>query len=280
MRRVAGSSVGQGGQGDGSPFHIFLKCPRIKGMWRNTHAPMSEEDPHDETTVLPSEEKPAPLLTFEEARVLGCLLEKEVTTPDHYPLTFNSLFAACNQSSNRDPVTDFGTDTVEGAMEGLRYKKLSILVHQAGARVPKCKHTIENKFPYLTKGQRALLCVLLLRGQQTVGELRQRSERLHPFADIARVQTVLDEMASYEPEPLVKLIPAGGGRRAATYVHLLCGDVAPAAVDVVAPRAGSAESAVPVATWRTEMEEEITALREQVLELKSEIEALKSNLGI
>lgn len=239
--------------------------------------PMSDETAPNETEALSSDEKSAPLLTFEESRVLGCLIEKEATTPDHYPLTFNSLFSACNQSSNREPVTDFGTDTVEGAMEGLRYKKLSILVHQAGARVPKCKHTIENKFPYLTKGQRALLCVLLLRGQQTVGELRQRTERLHPFADIERVQTVLDEMASYEPEALVKLIPAGAGRRVATYVHLLCGDVTPAPAHAVTSRA---ESAVPAATWRTEMEEEISSLKEQVLELKYEIETLKSNLGV
>lgn len=223
-------------------------------------------------------DKPAPLLTFEESRVLGCLLEKEATTPDQYPLTFNALYSACNQSSNREPVTDFGTDTVEEAMEGLRYKKLSILVHQAGARVPKCKHTLENKFPYLTKGQTALLCVLLLRGQQTVGELRQRTERLHPFADIERVQTVLDEMADYSPEPLVKLIPAGGGRRAATYVHLLCGDVAPMPVTSGSSRGESA--GIPASSWRAEMEEEITSLKADVLALRSEIEALKSNLGV
>ena len=216
------------------------------------------------------------LLTFEELRVLGCLLEKEATTPDQYPLTMNSLFSACNQSSNRDPVTDFGTDTVEEAMEGLRYKKLSILVHQAGARVPKCKHTLENKYPYLTKGQQALLCVLLLRGQQTVGELRQRTERLHPFADIERVQTVLDEMANYEPEPIVRLIPAGAGRRTATYVHLLCGDVAP----VPSPVSRGESSATPASSWRTEMEEEISSLKSDVLALKNQIEELKSNLGV
>jgi uncharacterized protein YceH (UPF0502 family) len=239
---------------------------------------MTEEPLDDELEAAASEEKPAPLLTFEESRVLGCLLEKEATTPDHYPLTFNSLYAACNQSSNRDPVTDFGTDTVEEAMEGLRYKKLSILVHQAGARVPKCKHTLENKFPYLTKGQTALLCVLLLRGQQTVGELRQRTERLHPFADIERVQAVLDELANYSPEPLVKLIPSGGGRRAATYVHLLCGDVTPAPVSSGYSRAEPVE--VPAASWRTEMEEEIASLKAAVIALKSEIEELKSNLGV
>ena len=221
---------------------------------------------------------PAPLLTFEESRVLGCLLEKEATTPDQYPLSFNALYSACNQSSNREPVTDFGTDTVEEAMEGLRYKKLSILVHQSGARVPKCKHTLENKFPYLTKGQTALLCVLLLRGQQTVGELRQRTERLHAFVDVERVQTVLDEMAAYGSGPLVKLIPAGGGRRVATYVHLLCGDVVPMPVTPGTSRGESAE--VPASSWRAEMEEEIAALKADVLALKSEIEALKSNLGV
>ena len=239
---------------------------------------MSDEHPPHELETAPSGGKPAPLLTFEESRVLGCLLEKEATTPDQYPLTFNALYSACNQSSNREPVTDFGTDTVEEAMEGLRYKKLSILVHQGGARVPKCKHTLENKFPYLTKGQTALLCVLLLRGQQTVGELRQRTERLHPFADIERVQTVLDEMADYSPEPLVKLIPAGGGRRAATYVHLLCGDVAPMPVTSGSSRGESA--GIPASSWRAEMEEEISSLKADVLALRSEIEALKSNLGV
>lgn len=239
---------------------------------------MSDENPHPEPVAEASGGKHAPLLTFEESRVLGCLLEKEATTPDLYPLTFNSLYAACNQSSNRDPVTDFGTDTVEEAMEGLRYKKLSILVHQAGARVPKCKHTLENKYPYLTKGQQALLCVLLLRGQQTVGELRQRTERMHAFADIERVQAVLDEMASYSPEPLVKLIPAGGGRRAATYVHLLCGDVAPPTMHSGASGGDSKE--VSASSWRAEMEEEISILKSEVLALKSEIESLKSNLGV
>ncbi len=235
---------------------------------------MSEESPY----LLPESapDKPVALLTFEESRVLGCLLEKEATTPDQYPLTFNSLHSACNQSSNREPVVDFGTDTVEEAMEGLRYKKLSILVHQAGARVPKCKHTLENKYPYLTKGQHALLCALLLRGPQTVGELRQRTERMHPFADLDRVQRVLDEMAAHTPEPIVKLIPAGGGRRVATYMHTLCGDDIPAH----APVSETSRSEAPAASWRTEMEEEIASLKEEVSTLRAELESIKSNLGL
>lgn len=218
------------------------------------------------------------LLTFEESRVLGCLLEKEATVPDQYPLSFNSLHAACNQSSNREPVVDFGTDTVEEAMEGLRYKKLSILVHQAGARVPKCKHTVENKYPYLTTGQRAILCVLLLRGPQTVGELRLRAERLHAFADLDRVQAVLEEMAAHTPEPIVKLIPAGGGRRVATWMHTLCGDAAPATAAAAAEPAHGAEA--PAASWRGGMEEEIASLKAEVSSLRAEVESLKANLGL
>jgi len=233
---------------------------------------MSEESSAAEA----ASSKPA-LLTFEESRVLGCLLEKEATVPDQYPLTFNSLHAACNQSSNREPVVDFGTDTVEEAMEGLRYKKLSILVHQAGARVPKCKHTIENKYPYLTKGQQAILCVLLLRGPQTVGELRQRTERMHAFADLERVQTVLEEMAAHKPEPIVKHIPAGGGRRVATWMHTLCGDTVPALAAVAEPVRGSE---VPAASWRTEMEEEIASLKTEVSSLRAELDMIKSNLGL
>ena len=226
---------------------------------------------------------PSGLLTFAESRVLGCLLEKETITPDHYPLTFNALHGACNQSSNRDPVVDLGTDEVEEAMEGLRYKKLSILVHQAGARVPKCKHTIENKFPYLTPGQRALLCVLLLRGPQTVGELRQRTERLHPFADLERVQRVLDEMASHTPEPIVRLIPAGAGRRVATYMHTLCGDAVPEAAAATAATAGAVSARpaeAPASSWRSEMEGEISAIKTELASLREELQAVKSELGL
>lgn len=230
---------------------------------------MSDEAP-------PSPDKPA-FLTFEESRVLGCLLEKEATVPDQYPLTFNSLHAACNQSSNREPVVDFGTDTVEEAMEGLRYKKLSILVHQAGARVPKCKHTIENKYPYLTKGQQAILCVLLLRGPQTVGELRQRTERMHAFADLDRVQKVLEEMAAHTPDPIVKLIPSGGGRRVATWMHTLCGEAVPAMTGATETSRGTE---APAASWRTEMEAEIASLKEEVSSLRAELESIKSNLGL
>lgn len=234
---------------------------------------MSDETP----TAEPDENSGSePFLTFTEARALGCLLEKEATTPDHYPLSPNSLHNACNQSSNRDPVTDLGTDEVEEAMEGLRYKKLAILVHQSGARVPKCKHTLENKLPYITKGQQAILCVLLLRGQQTAGELRQRTERLHPFVDVAKVEATLELMAQNEPEPLVKIIPAGGGRRVVTYVHTWCGEVAQEVSSAVV----RSDTSVSTSSWREEMENEMAGLKAEISELKAELEALKENLGV
>ena len=167
---------------------------------------MSEEEFHEaekETDVSETEgDSPGiPRLTFEESRVLGCLLEKEATTPDNYPLSLNALHAACNQSSNRHPVLDLGTDVVEEAVEGLRYKNLALLVRQAGARVPKSRHTMEAEFPYMTRSQMALLCVLMLRGQQTAGELRQRTERMHPFSDLDAVEAQLEELDQQQAGP-------------------------------------------------------------------------------
>ncbi len=233
------------------------------------------DEPQTETP--PSEKSGLVQLSFTEARVLGCLLEKEATTPDYYPLTLNALHSACNQSSNREPVTDLGTDEVEEAMEGLRYKHLGILVHQAGARVAKNKHTLEQVFPSLTNAERALICVLLLRGQQTAGELRQRTERLHPFADVEATERALQRLCDYDPDPLVKRIPAGGGRRVVTYVHLFCGEPETGGAIPVAPTRAAETVASP--TWREEMESQMAELREEVTSLKAEIQALKDELG-
>jgi hypothetical protein len=238
---------------------------------------MSDEAPTAEGVARATS---ALTLTLNEARVLGCLLEKEATTPDQYPLSPNSLWSACNQSSNRDPVMDLGTDEVEEALEGLRYKQLGFLVHQAGARVPKAKHNVEEKFPYLNKGQRALLCLLLLRGAQSAAELRQRTERMHAFADLDRVTAALEEMIHYQPQPLVRLIPTGAGRRAVTYQQLLCGEVDPTPVHSGGSPLAAASAAIPVATWRDEMSEEIAGLRNEIADLREEIGALKSALGV
>ena len=219
-----------------------------------------------------------PQLTFEESRVLGCLLEKEATTPDNYPLSPNSLHSACNQSSNRNPITDLGTDTVEEAVDSLRLKNLAIRVHQAGARVPKSKHTIEDEFPYMTRSQRALICVLLLRGQQTASELRQRTERIHPFSDIDAVERQLEELIDHKPAPLVKRIPSGGGRRAVTYVHLLCGEVDDSSESIVPAHRPTTQPAQPGKI--EELETEIMSLKETVSGLRAEVDDIKQQLGI
>ncbi|HRX54528.1 MAG TPA: YceH family protein [Verrucomicrobiales bacterium] len=234
-------------------------------------------DPASDPTIEPAVSS-APLLSFIESRVLGCLLEKEATTPEYYPLTLNALMAACNQSSNRDPVMDVDSESVQQAMEDLRYKDFAILVHQAGARVPKNKHTIEKRFPYLRKPEVALLCVLLLRGQQTLAELRQRTERLHSFGSLETAQEAMDRLIQHHPA-LVRRIPSGAGRRAETYVHLLCGEP-----DLSASHGGGAapvvaERIVEEPTWRARMESDLEALREQVRGLSEEVARLRSDLG-
>jgi uncharacterized protein YceH (UPF0502 family) len=232
-----------------------------------------------------AEEAVLPELSFEDVRVLGCLLEKEMTTPEHYPLTLNALVAACNQRSNRDPVVTLGPTVVDKAMEELRYKRLSIRVHQAGARGPKCKHTVDQYFPDLHRRHFALLAVLFLRGQQTLGELRQRTERAHAFADLESVQEALDEMVCYGPYALVKEYPPGGGRRVVSYGHLMgggCGEEgepAPVASPMAAADSGESDPLGEAPGWREALESGLDDLRQEVSDLKGELERLREELG-
>jgi len=212
-----------------------------------------------------------PLLTFAEARVLGCLLEKESTTPDTYPLTLAAVITGCNQSTNREPVVAFDESVVEEALAGLRRKKLASLLHLAGSRAPKYKHLAGEYFPGFHEPERALLAVLLLRGAQTVAELRTRTERLHAFPDAEAVETTLRRLMEWQEGPLVACQPPGGGRRATTYVPLLFPVPAAASPDPAATH--PSPSAVAVADWRTTMEEEMAALR-------ARLTALEAALGV
>lgn len=214
-------------------------------------------------------------ITFSEARVLGSLLEKEATTPDYYPMTLNSLQAACNQKSNREPITELDESTIERALESLRSKRLCVKVHMAGSRVPKYKHTLDNVLN-LDQGQTALLCVLLLRGIQTAGELNQRTERIHNFGSVEAVEAALETMMEYATSPLVTKLPAGSGRRVATYAHLLSGEPDLSA----APASGGSVSAQQIvleeeASWRQKLEGEIASLKGQLAELQEEFQAFK-----
>src|SRR5664279_2014634 len=156
-----------------------------------------------------------------EARVLGALLEKEVATPDYYPLSLNALVNACNQKSNREPVVSFDEDTVEQALESLRGKGLALRISGRDSRVPKHAQRFTEAFN-LGRREAAVMCVLMVRGPQTVGELRGRSERLYTFDDLEAVEATLHRLGEME---FVKQLPRQTGFKEPRFTHLLSGDV-------------------------------------------------------
>ena len=198
-----------------------------------------------------------------EVRVLGSLAEKQVTTPDYYPLTLNALVHACNQISNRDPVVQYDERTVTEAVDTLRLRNLVYIFYGAESRVPKYKHMMREVLE-LSPPELAALCVLMLRGPQTVGEVRGRAGRLYEFADLREAEATLDGLAQRE-EPLVTKLPRQAGRKEARYAHLLSG--APA---VEEEAEGQAAAAAP----RTRGGE-----GERVTRLEAELEALRGELA-
>src|SRR5580692_4303863 len=162
------------------------------------------------------------ILTDVEARVLGSLIEKDLTTPEYYPLSLNALVHACNQKSNRDPLMNLDEDVVRGALRTLGGQALARSA-SGDSRVAKYEHRLADTFNF-TRPETAILCELLLRGPQTPGELRSRAERMHPFEDLGLVQSTLKRLMEREP-PLAKLLPRQTGNKEARYAHLLSGDV-------------------------------------------------------
>jgi uncharacterized protein YceH (UPF0502 family) len=211
-------------------------------------------------------------LTPVEARVLGSLLEKEATTPDYYPLSLNALVAACNQKSNRDPVMSLGETQVLEALDGLIAKRLARDKTTSGSRVTKYVHRLSGTLGLTREFSReelAVLCVLMLRGAQTVGEIRGRSGRLCQFENLGQVEHTLSGLMSRQDGPYVTRLARQPGRKEARYAHLLCGDVdsAPAEAAVAAPRALAGD------------DERIAALERGFDELRTELEAIKKRLG-
>jgi uncharacterized protein YceH (UPF0502 family) len=223
---------------------------------------------------------PALLFTLspEEARVLGCLVEKEITLPDYYPMTLNALVTACNQTTNREPIVRYDERTVLRALESMKSHGYVFEVNIVGGRAVKYRHNLKGRLPGLERPHMALLCMLLLRGAQTAGELRQRTERLYTFEDMPSVENTLAELIGYKEGPLVQCLPAGPGQRVAQFMHLFCGEVAgtPAATMVSSPvEVSSANESSSDADWRARMEAEITLLKAQVSRLQNLIGAVK-----
>lgn len=224
-------------------------------------------------------------LSFPETRVLGCLIEKELTTPDYYPLTLNSLATACNQTTNREPVVAFDDRTVQEAVDSLREKKLATVVFGSGSRAQKYRHDFRDCYE-LSRREIALLCVLLLRGPQTPGELRHRAERMSGgLLSMGDVETSLDEMARGD-SPLLRPIPAGLGRKEKRYVHLLSGEPPESVLSPVAPAssyaspssgafAASASHGAQSSAQIDELKCEVATLREELQALREEFAAFK-----
>jgi uncharacterized protein len=209
-------------------------------------------------------------LTETEARVLGALIEKDITTPEYYPLSLNALVNACNQKSNRDPVMQLDETAVRDALSGLQEHRLAGPAGGADSRVTKYEHRTQEVFNF-TRAEVAVLCVLLLRGPQTPGELRGRAERMHRFETLDDVQAALQKLMQREP-PLAKVLPRQPGTKESRYVHLLAGDVVPEE----APQApASASQQAGDGARLAQLEEEVAALRGEVAALKSEWERFR-----
>ena len=211
------------------------------------------------------------VLSDVEARVLGSLVEKQVTTPEYYPLTLNALTLACNQKNNRTPVTSYDESTVAHAIETLREKNLAYVFYGSTSRVPKYKHVLPEVM-HLSHPELALVCVLLLRGPQTTGELATRAFRLHEFSGLEEVEATLNGLINREPDPLVTRLPRQPGQKEARYAHLLSGEVSIDTIheEAAAPRSRSRDSDRVAA-----LEAEIETLKAEIGMLKTQFESFK-----
>ncbi|MEM7386039.1 MAG: YceH family protein [Verrucomicrobiota bacterium] len=218
-------------------------------------------------------------LSAEETRVLGCLIEKEMTTPMSYPLTLNALVNACNQKSNRHPVVAYTDSTVQKAMDGLRDKMLAELIFPDGSRVAKYKHQFSYQLGLNAKLQ-ALMCVMMLRGPQTLGELRTRTERMASFDDLKAVAAQIEELITREEGALVMLMPPGPGQKERRYGHLLEGEPALAEAPIGSPTTAAATAPIAGDNRLNELEEEVANLRVELHALRAEFEAYKASFEV
>jgi len=212
------------------------------------------------------------LLNQVEARVLGALVEKDITTPDYYPLSLNALVNACNQKNNRDPVMNLDENAVRDALAGLQEMRLAGPAGGADSRVTKYEHRLQEVFNF-TRGETALLCVLLLRGPQTPGELRGRTERLHRFESLDDVHSSLQKLKDRQPS-LARVLPRQPGTKEARYMHLLSGDAG-------IPESAPDNDSLPMARSHRDGTDEsrIARLEQEIADLRSEIASLRQELA-
>jgi len=212
------------------------------------------------------------ILSDIEVRVLGSLVEKQVTTPEYYPLTLNALTLACNQKNNRNPLTSYSEDEVAQALETLREKNLTYVFYGSTSRVPKYKHVMTEVL-HLTPAELAVMCVLLLRGSQTSGELTTRGFRLHEFSGLEEVDAALNALMTREPDPLVIRLPRQPGQKEARFMHLLSGEVE---VETLAPeRAASSSHRATSSDRVSKLESDVETLKSEFGKLRQQFEGFK-----
>ena len=205
------------------------------------------------------------ILSEIETRVLGSLIEKQVTTPEYYPLTLNALTLACNQKNNRNPVTAYAENQVAYAVESLREKNLAYVFYGSTSRVPKYKHVVPEVM-HLSHPELALMCVLMLRGAQTLGELRGNGSRLNEFSSLEEVEETLNKLITRDPDPLVARLPRQPGQKDGRFAHLLNGEIDLQALD---------QTPSPTPSRRTGLEEKVEALTAEVQKLKEQFEQFR-----
>ena len=209
-----------------------------------------------------------PQLSNNEVRVLGSLIEKDVTTPDYYPLSLNALLNACNQKNNRDPVMTLDEDTVRDALSALQEKRLAGPASGADSRVTKYEHRLQEVFNF-DRREMALICVLLLRGPQTPGQLRSRGERMYRFETLEDIQSSLERLVD---RGLIKVLPRQPGTKESRYMHLFAGDAVPdVALSHTTRAAGLSDNHETRIAF---LESEISSLKHDVAELRRELAEL------